>query len=90
MFHAMGACNPSVASHSGCYRVGRVGCVQCVFHEPCSCKQRIFAVDELGQVFAECFGVFFGVLVHSELNLAFFISEARWSLSVYLTAFPPL
>lgn len=74
-FHVTHACKPSITSHSSCYCVTRIVSVHCVFHEPCSCKQHIFAVDELGQVFAECFCA----LVHSELKLAF-PSHKRGSL----------
>lgn len=67
MFQVMHARKPSITSHSSCYCVVQIVSVHCVFHELCSCKQHIFTVDELGQVFAECFCA----LVHSELKLAF-------------------
>lgn len=66
MFHVMHACKPSITLHSSSYCVVRIVSVHCVFYEPCSCKQHIFAVDESGQVFAGCFCA----LVRSELKLA--------------------
>lgn len=61
--------------HSTFYCVVGIVSVHCVFREPCSCKQHIFAVDELGQVFAECFCE----LVDSELKFAF-PSHGKYSL----------
>lgn len=66
---------------SSFYCVVWIVSVHCVFCEPCSCKQHIFAVDELGQVFAECFSA----LVDSELKFAF---PSHRSDSLYLLCIP--